>query len=231
MLRVDSLHASYGRSMVLHGVSIVVDEGEVVCLLGRNGVGKTTLLRSIVGLVQVPEGKIHWRGEDTTGLEPFELARRGIGVVPEGRGIFPDLTVLENLKLGLANGRAGPRVPDSIFEQFPLLLERRSQLAGTLSGGEQQMLAIARALVGQPALLLIDEFSEGLQPNIVQRIAEIIRETNRSGVSVLLVEQNARLALSIARRGYILEKGRVVHAGESDELLGDESALQRYLVV
>lgn len=232
LLLAREVQAFYGDSHVLHGVDLEVREGEVVCLLGRNGVGKTTFLNSIMGLVDRRAGHMGFQGQSLMACSPYQIARLGISLVPEDRGIFAGLSVYENLLLGMINGRAwdAEALPE-VYAYFPILEERRHQSAETLSGGEQQMLAIARGLVGRPKLMLIDEFSEGLQPSMVRRIAEIIEIIHKRGVSVLLVEQNSRLALSLASRFYIMEKGRVVHWGEVADLEGDEAALRRYLVI
>ena len=232
LFSVKGVQAFYGESHILHGVDLEVGEGEVVCLLGRNGVGKTTFLNTVTGLVDRRTGVIEFDGDDLTARSPYEIARRGISLVPEDRGIFGGLTVYQNLLLGTMNGRTqvGEAVSE-VYQYFPILEERRHQSAETLSGGEQQMLAIARGLVGRPKLILIDEFSEGLQPSMVTRIAEIIEAIHRRGVSVLLVEQNSRLALSLASRFYIMEKGRIVRSGSVADLEGDEATLRRYLLI
>jgi branched-chain amino acid transport system ATP-binding protein len=232
MLEIDDLHVSRGGSRILFGVSLEVRAREIVALVGRNGMGKTTLLRSIFGLTEVERGAIRFGGKDVVGLPSHRVARAGVGLVPEGRGMFPGLTVFENLQMG-----AGPRtqsMPDAldrVHAYFPLLRERAAQKAGTLSGGQQQLVAIARALIGSPELLVIDEFSDGIQPSIVQEIAAILQQINADGTAVLVVEQNARLALRLAHRAYVLEKGRVVAEGDGDALLADEASLQRLLVV
>lgn len=231
MLEIRDLHARRGDTQVLHGVSVCVEPGEMVALIGRNGMGKTTLLRSVLGLTGITGGQVLVDGEDVTGAPTFSIARRGIGVVPEGRGIFPTLRVSENLRMGLRTSRGHDAALQRTYERFPVLAERANDRAANLSGGQQQILAIARALIGEPRLLLIDEFSEGIQPNIVREIGEMLRALNEQGVAVLLVEQNARLALGIAQRGYILERGRIVAEGDAEGLLADEAALAQHLVV
>jgi len=232
LLEVRGLHAYYGESHILHGVSLAVAEGEAVCLLGRNGMGKTTLLRSLMGLTAVPSGSVRFRGQAIAALTTFQRARLGIAFVPENREIFPDLTVGENLQVATMLRPAQDRaVPAAVYEYFPILRERQRQRGGSLSGGEQQMLAIARGLVAEPALLLIDEFSEGLQPSIVQAINAVIREVNRRGAAVVLVEQNIRLALALTARCYVLEKGQVIFEGASERLRADPALLQRHLAV
>ncbi len=232
LLEVAGLHAYYGESHILHGVSLGVGEGEAVCLLGRNGMGKTTTLRSVMGLATVSPGSVRFQGREITAFRTFERARLGIGFVPENREIFPDLMVWENLLVGTTLRPDRDRtIPPEIYEYFPILRERRRQRGGSLSGGEQQMLAIARALVADPSLLLIDEFSEGLQPSIVQAISGVIREVNRRGTAVVLVEQNIRLALGLTARCYVLEKGQVVFEGSTARLRDDPDLLRRHLVI
>lgn len=230
-LEVDSLQALRGETLVLRGVSLELAEGELVALIGRNGMGKTTLLRSIMGQCPVVAGRIRFDGEDVTGKPAYAIARHGIGVVPEGRGIFPTLQVSENLRMGLPNGNHAASRIEAICERFPILAGRLGDRAGSLSGGQQQILAIARAMVSEPRLLLIDEFSEGLQPSIVEEIGSMLSTLRQEGVSVLLVEQNARMALDISSRAYILEKGLVAASGSSEELLADSELLAQHLVV
>lgn len=232
MFLLQDFHVFYGPSHVVHGVSLEVREGDAVALIGRNGVGKTTLLKGIMNLVPDTTGVKQFDGKDISPYKPYEIAKLGISYVPEHRGIFPYLTVRENLFLGLANSRDRQKdVPREVYEAMPILEERGGQLAGTLSGGEQQILAIARGLAGRPRLMLIDEFSEGIQPTIVQGIAAYIRRINAEGVGILIVEQNARLALRIASRGYVMEKGQIVAHGSSEDLLADETLLQKHLVI
>ncbi len=232
LLEVEGLHAYYGESHILHGVSLAVGEGEAVCLLGRNGMGKTTTLRSLMGLATVSPGSVRFRGREITALRTFERARLGIGFVPENREIFPDLMVWENLLVGTTLRPERDRtIPREIYEYFPILRDRRKQRGGSLSGGEQQMLAIARALVASPSLLLIDEFSEGLQPSIVQAISRVIREVNQRGTAVVLVEQNIRLALGLTARCYVLEKGQIVFEGATVRLRDDPDLLRRHLAI
>lgn len=232
MLRATSLSASYGPVPILAGVDIGVNRGEIVVLLGRNGVGKTTLLRTLIGIVRPSAGQVEFDGTDITGGPPHRTARLGIAYVPQGRGIFPKLTVRENLIVGTrarADGRQ--QVPESIFRYFPVFKQRRSQLGGTLSGGEQQMLAIARALCGAPRQLLLDEPSEGIQPSIVHNIGSFLRElVADTQISVLLVEQNLELALGVASRCAVMEKGRIVHQGRPEEFR-DEALLRKYLAL
>jgi branched-chain amino acid transport system ATP-binding protein len=230
LLRVQEIHSIRGETRILHGITLHVDKGEIVAILGRNGMGKTTLLRSIIGLSKVTQGATVLDGIDVTRTPTYAIVRRGIGVVLEDRGMFASLTVEENLRMGLHEQiRKGSNL-SQIYEGFPALRARRSDQVASLSGGQQQLLAIARALISRPRLLLIDEFSEGIQPNLVREISNILQRLNAEGVSILIVEQNARLALGISHRAYILEKGRVVASGSSQSLLSDE-VLRRHLVV
>ncbi|MBO6720175.1 MAG: ABC transporter ATP-binding protein [Rhizobiaceae bacterium] len=222
MIKIDKLHTHYGLSHVIQGTSLNAEPGEVVGIFGRNGVGKTTLLKAVAGWVKPSSGHIHFAGQSIGGLAPDQIARRGIGFVPEDRRIFPGLTVDENLDLGLMqrSGRSGPEqraALKGIFERFPRLGERRRQLGTTLSGGEQQMLAIARVLIGEPKAILIDEPSEGLAPMIVAEIFAIIRELKEQGVAVLLVEQNLHEALSVCDRFYAIDRGAVVLEGDAED--------------
>lgn len=234
-LRIENLSSSYGIAKVLHDVDLVVEEGEVVTLLGRNGVGKTTLVRSIAGTSPptVKSGHVCWEGEDITHLESFEIAQRGVGFVPQGRHIFGSLTVEENLTVAARGGDDGGMWNlDAIFDFFPRLTERFKQRGGTLSGGEQQMLAIARALMTNPRLLLMDEPSEGLAPQILAQIRERIKDLRGEGLTVFLVEQNLGLALQLADRIYILgDGGTITWKGSPDELDADEEAQRRHLGV
>ena len=230
MLEIADLHAAYGPVPVLAGVDLRVARGEVLALLGRNGVGKTTLMRSIIGLLRPSRGSARLEGDALIGLHPHQIARRGIAYVPQGRGIFAKLTVRENLLIG-TRAAARAEIPEEVFERFPILKERVAQAGGTLSGGQQQMLAIARALCSRPKLLLLDEPSEGVQPNIVQEIGMLIRDiVERSGIAILLVEQNLDLALQTAHRCAFMEKGRIVHEGAPKEL-EDETILRRHLAI
>ena len=230
LLAVDRLHAGYGRTPALFGVDLRVEAGEIVALLGRNGVGKTTTLRSIVGQTTRTEGSVKVDGAALERLPTQAIARMGVEYVPEDRGVFPGLTVAENLRLGRLAGGVASDEPHAIA-RFPVLGERLDQDAGALSGGERQMLALGRALLARPRLLLIDEFSEGLQPNLVQELAGGLGEITASGVGVLLVEQNAHLALRVSARCYVIEKGVVVDEGISSEFLTDEARLREHLVV
>jgi branched-chain amino acid transport system ATP-binding protein len=228
LLEVAEIHAHYGAIEALRGVSLTVEEGEVVTLIGSNGAGKSTTLRSISGLTPASSGMITFSGENITRVPPHEIVTRGIALAPEGRHCFPRMTVRENLDLG-AHRRRGPEIAgdlDRVFSLFPRLQERERQKAGTMSGGEQQMLAIGRALMARPKLMMLDEPSMGIAPILVQRIYETIREINRSGVAILLVEQNANYALDISRRGYVLETGEVALSNES-ALLRDDPEVQR----
>jgi branched-chain amino acid transport system ATP-binding protein len=233
LLQVDSLDVHYGAIHALRGVSFTVNEGEIVTLIGANGAGKTTTLRAISGVVPPSGGNISYQGASTKGIAAHVLVGRGMAHAPEGRGIFPALTVRENLSLGAYLRRDTAAIEEDIqkrFETFPRLRERQTQVAGTLSGGEQQMLAIARALMSRPKLLLLDEPSLGLAPQIVALIFRIIREVNeRDRVSILLVEQNAHLALAMAHRGYVLETGSIAMAGTGRELLESPEIRKAYL--
>ena len=231
-LEVEELRAGYGSEEVLHGVSLRVDEGEIVSILGANGAGKTTTLLTISGLVRPSGGAVRFLGEDLHALPSHEVVRRGLLQSPEGRRVFGTLSVLENLRLGAFTVRDSARTEqtlDWIFDLFPRLDERKDQLAGTLSGGEQQMLAIGRALMGQPRLLLLDEPSLGLAPLLVKSIFETVRAINESGVTILIVEQNARAALKLDTRGYVLELGRVVMEDSAASLLDNPSIRKAYL--
>jgi branched-chain amino acid transport system ATP-binding protein len=252
LLAIDNLLVRYGAITALHGVSLRIDRGEVVTLIGANGAGKTTLLRTISGMLRPASGTIRWHGntsaadrqangadraigndgEDLQRLPAYQIVRRGIGHVPEGRQVFANLTVLENLRIGgyPVNGKA--KIEAGVqrgFDLFPVLAERRRQKAGTLSGGEQQMLAIARALMAEPTLLLLDEPSLGLAPLIVQKIFAIIRDIQKSGTTVFLVEQNAHMALAVADRGYVMQSGHVIKTDRASALLEDPQVKQAYL--
>ncbi|HLW16322.1 MAG TPA: ABC transporter ATP-binding protein [Actinomycetota bacterium] len=229
VLELRDVKAAYGRIEVLHGVDLVVPQDCVVALLGPNGAGKTTTLKVASGQLRPTSGHVHIAGRHVNGATADELARAGVCAIPEGRGIFPNLTVVENLQMVTFGGVSFKQVEERTYAQFPRLKERRTQLAGTLSGGEQQMLAIARALMSRPEVLLLDEPSLGLSPIMVQTIFEAIENINREGASVLLVEQNANAALKHSHRAYVLETGRVVKAAPAAELLADESVRNAYL--
>jgi branched-chain amino acid transport system ATP-binding protein len=235
LIAVEAIHTYYGKSHILHGVSLNVGPGEVVGLLGRNGVGKSTTLKSIIGLVNPSEGAVLLEGRPITGLPAHKLARLGIAYVPEDRRIFRLLTVMENLRTGLDRrgvGEARKReLLDKVFSFFPRLGERRSQAGGTLSGGEQQMLAIARAMMLEPKIVLLDEPTEGLMPRLVSQIGEIIDMLHRDGVAILLVEQNVPLTLQASQRVYFMEKGAIRHQAAASELRVDDPIIHRYLGV
>src|SRR5581483_4298259 len=232
ILEVGDVHTYYGSIHALKGVSLQVRDGEIVTLLGANGAGKTTTLRSINGLNRPRQGSIRFQGREITTVPAHEIVKRGIAQSPEGRRLFPRMTVIENLEMGAFQRRDRAEIRqdmDRVFELFPRLQERRNQKAGTMSGGEQQMCAIGRALMARPKLLLLDEPSLGLAPIFVERIFEIIEEINKQGVSILLVEQNALMALEAADRGYVLETGRVVLADQAKALKGNEQVRKTYL--
>jgi branched-chain amino acid transport system ATP-binding protein len=235
LIAVEELHTHYGKSHILNGVSLEVGRGEVVGLLGRNGVGKSTTLKTIMGLVRATEGRVRLAGEPITNLPAHRLARLGIGYVPEDRRIFRLLTVMENLRTGLdRKGVSEPRkreLLDKVFAYFPVLAERRHQAGGTLSGGEQQMLAIARAMMLEPKIILLDEPTEGLMPRMVSQIRQIIEVLHGEGVAILLVEQNVPLTLAASRRVYIMEKGAVRHHAAASDLKVDDAVIQQYLGV
>ena len=230
VLELRDLHVAYGAIYALKGIDLAVDAGEVVTLLGANGAGKTTTLQAISGLLRPRTGEIRFHGERIDGVPPHEVVALGIGHSPEGRRVFPVMTVLENLRMGAYRFRGyGKEDLDRVFDLFPVLASRRGQEAGTLSGGEQQMLAIGRALMGRPTLLLLDEPSMGLAPLIVAQIFDIIREINTQGTTVLLVEQNAAQALKLADRGYVLETGEIVMSASAPELLSNPRVRAAYL--
>jgi branched-chain amino acid transport system ATP-binding protein len=234
LLEISDLVVAYGRIQALHGISLTVDEGEVVTLIGANGAGKSTTMRAISGLRPVSRGSIRFDGQDLTHVRADLRVVRGISQAPEGRGIFPGMTVMENLEMGTYARRDRANFAedlDRVFGLFPRLQERRTQAAGTMSGGEQQMLTIGRALMARPRLLLLDEPSMGLAPKLIQQIFGIIREINTQGTTVLLVEQNAQQALSVADRAYILETGSIVKEGTGQQLLGDPAIKEAYLGV
>jgi branched-chain amino acid transport system ATP-binding protein len=231
LLDVEDIHTHYGSIEALKGISLTVDDGEVVTLIGSNGAGKSTTLRSISGLTPASSGKVTFAGEDITRIPAHDIVGRGIALAPEGRHCFPRMTVRENLDLG-AHRRRGPEIAEDlerVYTLFPRLKERERQKAGTMSGGEQQMLAIGRALMARPRLLMLDEPSMGIAPILVQRIYETIGEINRAGVAILLVEQNANYALEVSRRGYVLETGRVALANDSAHLRDDPEVQRAYL--
>jgi len=234
LLELSHVDAYYDDSHILFDLSLTVETGEVVCLLGRNGAGKTTTARSIVGLTPPRAGRIILRGHDLVGLPPYRIARLGIGFVPEDRRVFPNLTVYENLEVARrtwGNGAASSWTIDRVFTLFPILAQRRRQLGGTLSGGEQQMLTIARTLMGNPAILLLDEPSEGLAPLVVETLREQLAHLKQSGLTIVLAEQNVRFVSELGDRVYILEKGMVRYQGSMAEFLADEQVRQAYLAV
>ena len=232
MLAVRDLVTGYGLGAVIHGVSFDVEAGEVICLLGRNGAGKSTTLRSIMGLTPPRDGRIEFKGEDITRRQPFRVARLGIGYIPDDRRIFADLTVEENLEIvRQVTRRAGRWTMERVYGLFPVLAELRAKLGAGLSGGEQKMLAIGRALMGNPDLLILDEPSEGLSPLMVQTLIGAIRQIREEGVTLLVADQNVKFARRIASRGYIMEEGHVRHAGTLEELWANEQVIRRYLAV
>jgi branched-chain amino acid transport system ATP-binding protein len=232
ILEVDNVHSYYGHIHALKGISLYVDEGEIVSLIGSNGAGKSTTLRTVSGLLHPKEGTIKLEGKDITHMEPHTVVSVGVGHVPEGRGIFPKLTVRENLDMGaytLNDEKKNNESIEQVFELFPRLKERVEQYGGTLSGGEQQMLAIGRGLMQHPRILMLDEPSMGLAPVLVELIFDIIKKLNEEGTTILLVEQNAQMALSIAHRGYVLQTGEIVLTDTADKLRKNEMVQKSYL--
>jgi branched-chain amino acid transport system ATP-binding protein len=233
LLKFDDVHTYYGQLHVLKGVNYELNEGEIVCLLGGNASGKSTTMKTVLGIVKPARGQVLFRGERIDRLDTSEIIARGIGVVPEARRVFPRMTVLENLELGAftrRNDKAGMGEDfERVFELFPRLKERRAQLAGTMSGGEQQMLAMGRALMARPKLLCMDEPSMGLAPNFVDQVFDVIQAINQQGTTIFMVEQNANMALRIADRGYVLQTGEIVLSGPARELLGTELIRRAYL--
>ena len=232
LLEVRKLAVAYGGIQAVKGIDLAVGQGELVCLIGANGAGKTTTMKGICGLLPVRSGSVHYEGHDVTGRPAFQLVRKGLAMVPEGRGVFGALTIEENLAMGAyaRHDRDGVRADvERVFGLFPRLRERRRQTAGTLSGGEQQMLAMARALMSKPRLLLLDEPSMGLAPLMVQKVFETIVAVSREGVTILLIEQNAKLALEVSHRGYVMESGEITLTGEAQSLLHDPKVRAAYL--
>lgn len=231
VLEVSGLWANYGATPILQGVDMTLNKGEIVGLIGRNGVGKTTTMRCLIGLLRATSGWVRLNGDDVTALPPDALARLGIGYIPQGREVFPRMTVEENLEVGkLIGGSRGLKKPDLVYEYFPRLKERRNQVAGTMSGGEQQQLAIGRVLIGNPVLMLLDEPSEGVQPNIVQMICEALKSIRKElGTTILFVEQNLDTILAISERCYVMEKGRIV-AGIEPGMVSAESVRSHLMI-
>lgn len=232
MLEIKDLEVYYGMIQAIKGISFEVNEGEVIALIGANGAGKTTILHTISGLIAPKKGSITFEGQEITKIPAHKIVENGLAQVPEGRRVFPSLSVLQNLKLGAYTRKDKKEIDDTlkmIYERFPRLEERKNQMAGTLSGGEQQMLAMGRALMSHPKIILMDEPSMGLSPIFVNEIFEIIKKVSAAGTTVLLVEQNAKKALSIADRAYVLETGKIILQGDADKLLNDESVKKAYL--
>jgi branched-chain amino acid transport system ATP-binding protein len=232
VLKLENVEAHYGNIKALKGIDIDIDQGEIATIIGANGAGKTTTLKTICGLVPTTSGKIYFQGEDITHRHTADIVDGGIAMVPEGRRVFPKMTVLENLQLGayLNPDKSAVKADlDRVYDLFPLLKDRRRQLAGTLSGGEQQMLAMGRALMARPKLLLLDEPSMGLAPKIVANIFEIITQINKEGTTILLVEQNALMALSIAHKGFVIETGRIVLKDNAQNLMNNDDVKKAYL--
>ena len=226
LLNVTGIHTYYGKSHILRDVSLCVEPAEIVVLLGLNGAGKTTTLRSILGLTPARAGSITFDGREVRGMAPYAIARLGIGYVPEGRRMFKSLTTLENLQLAERSAGGGGWTIGRVYERFPKLKELAARKSGRLSGGEQEMLAIGRALVGNPKLVLVDEPSQGLAPIVVIELYKTLEELRRQGTSILLVEQNALLALKVSQRAYVIDDGRIVHSGSSDELVHDQARIR-----
>ena len=231
MLNVEDIHTYYGESYVIQGVSLNLDEGEILTLLGRNGAGKTTTLRSIMGLTPPRRGRVIYKGKEITQQKPFEIARLGIGMVPEDRRIFNSLTVEENLNLAIQTNRPGRWNLQSVCELFPHLAKRKKNRGSQLSGGEQQMLAIARSLMGNPNLILLDEPSEGLSPILIKAIAETILTIAREGLSILLVEQNVEMTIKIAHRHYVIDGGKIIYTGSNDDFIQNRDVREKYLTI
>ncbi|HEX9276838.1 MAG TPA: ABC transporter ATP-binding protein [Casimicrobiaceae bacterium] len=232
LLELKDLQVAYGGIHAVKGIDLSVDQGELVCLIGANGAGKTTTLKGITGLQPIKSGKIHYAGEDITGKPAFQLVRKGLSMVPEGRGVFGALTIEENLAMGAYARDDRAAIKDDVervFGLFPRLKERRKQTAGTLSGGEQQMLAMGRALMSRPKLLLLDEPSMGLAPLMVQKVFETVMAVSKEGVTILLIEQNAKLALEVSSRGYVMESGEITLQGKAKQLLSDPKVRAAYL--
>jgi branched-chain amino acid transport system ATP-binding protein len=232
MLKIEDMHVYYGAIHAVKGISLEVKQGEIVTLIGANGAGKTTILRTISGLEKARQGSITYEGRDIGSMQAEDIVKLGISQVPEGRRVFTNMSVLENLDLGAYFTKDKKVINDSlerVFEAFPRLYERRNQVAGTLSGGEQQMLSMGRALMSKPKLMMLDEPSMGLAPILVRQIFSIIEEFHREGTTILLIEQNAHLALSIADKGYVLETGKIVHEGKASELAQTEEIKKAYL--
>ena len=231
ILKLDQVNTFYGKSHILQGITLEVRENEILCLLGRNGVGKTTTLKSIMGLIPQRRGTLLFHGKDISQLDNYLIPRLGIGYVPQGRHIFSDLSVRENLKIGIVTNDTRQKSYEEIFSYFPILAERLNQLGGTLSGGEQQMLAIARALVPSPTLILLDEPSEGLMPKMVKLVGEIIQKINQTGVAILWVEQKLVTVMEASHRIHLISKGKVEYEGTPKELMQDREIQLRYLGV
>ena len=236
ILKADGIQSYYGKSHILQGISIHLERGNLVCLLGRNGVGKTTSLKSIMGMVKPAKGSILFRGKEIAGRQPYEIARLGIGIVPEDRRVFPSLTVHENLLMGIVKRPEGLSGGEGwsagkVYDLFPRLRERMRQKGGHLSGGEQQMLTMGRTLMGNPELILIDEPTEGLAPKIVRLVTEVLSAIHRSGTTLLLVEQNYKSAIKLAERFYIMSKGQIVFEGGGETLIQAEEVRKKYLEV
>ena len=232
LLELKRLQVAYGGIQAVKGIDLSVGQGELVCLIGANGAGKTTTLKGITGLQPIKSGAVHYAGEEITGRPAFQLVRKGLSMVPEGRGVFGALTIDENLAMGAYardDRREIRRDAERVFDLFPRLKERRSQTAGTLSGGEQQMLAMGRAMMSRPKLLLLDEPSMGLAPLMVQKVFETVVAISREGVTILLIEQNAKLALEVASRGYVMESGEITLHGDAKQLLSDPKVREAYL--
>jgi branched-chain amino acid transport system ATP-binding protein len=234
LLELNDIHTYYQESHILQGISLNVDQGEIVCLLGRNGVGKTTTLKSTIGLVKPRSGEILFKGQNVSGMPPYTIAKLGVGYVPEDRRIFPTLTLRENLLMGVKSGQKGNGdgwTIEKVYKYFPSLQTKDKQKGGHLSGGEQQMLTIARTLMGNPEVLLIDEPTEGLAPLIVETVEQVIQDIHRQGISILLVEQNMRVALRLAGRIYVISKGKIVFQGTCQELKDAHEIREKYLEV
>ena len=230
MLKVNDIHVYYGKIHAVKGVSFEVNEGEIVSLIGANGAGKSTILKTVSGLMHPKSGTIEFMGKDIAHMEPNKIVTKGLVHVPEGRRVFAHMSVMENIEMGAyILGKAPEEAVEDVFTRFPRLKERRKQEAGTLSGGEQQMLAMARALMSKPRLLMLDEPSMGLAPILVEQIFDIIRALHKSGTTILLVEQNAQMALSVANRAYVLETGKISMSGDAQELLHNDAVRKAYL--